>query len=100
MEAILKKKKKDPNAPKQPLSAYFLFSAEERNKIKEDTPKLSICEVAKKLGQRWADLDPTIKQKFQALAQEGRKKYDVDMAAYRQAAVQNTEKDNLENSEG
>jgi hypothetical protein len=24
---------KDPNAPKRPLSAYFLFSADERNKV-------------------------------------------------------------------
>ena len=27
------KKKKDPNAPKQPLSAYFIFSSEERQKV-------------------------------------------------------------------
>ncbi len=27
------KKKKDPNAPKQPLSAYFIFSTEERLKV-------------------------------------------------------------------
>jgi len=84
------KKKKDPNAPKPPLSAYFLFSAEERNKIKEDMPDISMCEVAKELGQRWADLDPTIKQKFQVLAQEGREKYDVDMAVYRQEVSQHS----------
>ena len=28
------KKKKDPNAPKAPLSAYFLFSQEERLKVR------------------------------------------------------------------
>ncbi len=28
------KKKKDPNAPKQPLSAYFIFSSEERLKVR------------------------------------------------------------------
>jgi len=82
------KKKKDPNAPKQPLSAYFLFSAEERNKIKEGSPNISICDVAKELGRRWADLDPTIKQKFQALAEDGRQKYDLDMASYRNGTFQ------------
>lgn len=45
------KKKKDPNAPKQPLSAYFIFSAEERLKVKNAHPSYSICEVAKELGR-------------------------------------------------
>merc|ERR1711994_272392 len=50
------KKKKDPNAPKQPLSAYFIFSTEERLKVKEENPGFSICEVAKELGRRWAEI--------------------------------------------
>ena len=45
------KKKKDPNAPKQPLSAYFIFSSEERLKVKGEHPSHSICEVAKELGR-------------------------------------------------
>merc|ERR1712079_284653 len=45
---------KDPNAPKKPLSAYFLFSQEERLKVKAENPDYSITEVAKELGKRWA----------------------------------------------
>lgn len=78
------KKKKDPNAPKQPLSAYFLFSQEERLKVKAEHPGFSICEVAKELGKRWADMAPEVKQRYQQMAEEGRQKYDQDMAAYRQ----------------
>merc|ERR1719346_670002 len=78
------KKKKDPNAPKQPLSAYFLFSQEERLKVKAKHPGYSICEVAKELGKRWADMAPEVKQRYQQMAEEGRQKYDQDMAAYRQ----------------
>ena len=78
------KKKKDPNAPKQPLSAYFLFSQEERLKVKGEHPAYSICEVAKELGKRWADMAPEVKQRYQQMAEEGRQKYDQDMAAYRQ----------------
>merc|ERR1712244_48873 len=55
------KKKKDPNAPKQPLSAYFIFSTEERLKVKNENPNFSICEVAKELGRRWADMAPEVK---------------------------------------
>jgi len=78
------KKKKDPNAPKQPLSAYFIFSSEERQKVKALHPSYSICEVAKELGRRWADMAPEVKQRFQQMAEEGRQKYDQEMAAYRQ----------------
>jgi len=78
------KKKKDPNAPKQPLSAYFIFSQEERLKVKSENPSFSICEVAKELGRRWADMAPEVKQRYQQMAEEGRQKYDQDMAAYRQ----------------
>merc|ERR1712079_597999 len=78
------KKKKDPNAPKQPLSAYFIFSTEERLRVKEGNPGFSICEVAKELGRRWAEMDPALKQRYQARAEEERQKYDVDMASYRQ----------------
>jgi hypothetical protein len=59
------KKKKDPNAPKQPLSAYFLFSQEERLKVKNENPNFSICEVAKELGRRWAEMAPEVKQRYQ-----------------------------------
>jgi len=83
------KKKKDPNAPKQPLSAYFIFSSEERLKVKAENPSYSICEVAKELGRRWADMAPEVKQRYQQMAEEGRQKYDQDMAAYRQGNFQN-----------
>jgi len=82
------KKKKDPNAPKQPLSAYFIFSTEERLKVKDENPNYSICEVAKELGRRWAEMDPALKQKYQQRAEEERQKYDVDMASYRQGTFQ------------
>ncbi|KAL1784619.1 High mobility group B1 [Sigmodon hispidus] len=46
-----KKKFKDPNAPKRPPSAFFLFCSEYRPKIKGEHPGLSIGDVAKKLGE-------------------------------------------------
>ena len=81
------KPKRDPNMPKKPLSSYFLFSKEERLKIKIENPSFSIGECAKELGQRWAVLSPEEKQRFQELADQARQKYDQDMAAYRYISV-------------
>merc|ERR1712012_1406556 len=55
-----KKPIKDPNAPKKPLSAYFLFSQDERLKVKAEFPDYSITEVAKELGRRWLRLIPLL----------------------------------------
>ena len=77
------KPKRDPTMPKQPLSSYFLFSQEERLKVKAENPSFSIGECAKELGQRWAVLSPEEKHGFQQLADQARKKYDQDMAAYK-----------------
>ena len=79
------KPKRDPNMPKQPLSTYFLFSQEERLKVKAEHPSYSICEIAKELGRRWAVMSPEVKQHFQQMAEQARQKYDQEMAAYRQA---------------
>lgn len=52
--------------------------------MKAEHPNYSICEIAKELGRRWADMAPEVKQRYQQMAEEGRQKYDQDMAAYRQ----------------
>ena len=79
------KPKRDPTMPKQPLSSYFLFSQEERLKVKAENPSYSICECAKELGRRWAVVSPEAKQRYQQMAEQARQKYDQDMAAHRQA---------------
>ena len=77
------KPKKDPNMPKKPLSSYFLFSQEERMKIKIENPSFSIGDCAKELGRRWAIVSPEEKKRYQELADQARQKYDQDMAAHR-----------------
>ncbi|CAO2579567.1 High mobility group protein B1 [Lemmus lemmus] len=48
-----KMKFKDPNAPKRPPSAFFLFCSEYRPKIKGEHSGLSIGDAAKKLKEMW-----------------------------------------------
>ncbi|XP_063166242.1 high mobility group protein B2 [Candoia aspera] len=77
------RKKKDPNAPKRPLSAFFLFCSEHRPKIKSDNPGLSIGETAKKLGEMWSEQTAKDKLPFEKKAAKLKEKYEKDIAAYR-----------------
>ena len=78
-----KKKFKDPNAPKRPPSAFFLFCSEYRPKIKGEHPGLSICDIAKKLGEMWNNTASDDKQPCEKKAAKLKEKYEKDIAAYR-----------------
>ncbi|XP_007235469.2 high mobility group protein B1a [Astyanax mexicanus] len=82
-----KKRFKDPNAPKRPPSAFFIFCAEYRPKVKEETPGLSIGDVAKKLGEMWNKTSAEEKQPYEKKAAKLKEKYEKDIAAYRKGKV-------------
>ncbi|KAL4844915.1 hypothetical protein H8958_022219, partial [Nasalis larvatus] len=74
---------KDPNAPKRPPSAFFLFCSEYCPKIKGEHPGLSIGDVAKKLGEMWNNTAADDKQSYEKKAAKLKEKYEKDIAAYR-----------------
>ena len=37
--------------------------------MKGENPSFSICEIAKELGRRWAEMAPEIKQRYQQVDQ-------------------------------
>lgn len=78
-----KKRYKDPNAPKRPPSAFFIFCADFRPKIKGESPGLSIGDVAKRLGEMWNNTATEEKQPYEKRAAKLREKYEEEMNAYR-----------------
>lgn len=74
------KKERDANKPKRPPSAYFLWLAENRDKIKKDNPGFSITDVTKRAGELWKEV--TDKTKWEEQAAEAAAKYKEAMAAY------------------
>ncbi|XP_034557138.1 high mobility group-T protein-like [Notolabrus celidotus] len=78
-----KKRFKDPNAPKRPPSAFFLFCADFRAKVKSEHPGLSIGDTAKKLGQMWNESSSEERQPYERKAAKLKEKYDKDIVAYR-----------------
>jgi hypothetical protein len=75
-------KKKDPNAPKRPLSSYLIFAMETRSKVLEETPGLSLGDVAKALGARWKAISPEVKAGYEAKARELKVKYEEAIQVY------------------
>ncbi|KAE8629900.1 hypothetical protein XENTR_v10000633 [Xenopus tropicalis] len=82
-EEMKGKKKKDPNAPKRPPSAFFLFCSEHRPQIKSESPGLSIGDTAKKLGEMWSEQTPKDKLPYEQKAAKLKEKYEKDVAAYK-----------------
>lgn len=77
-----KKKEKDPNAPKQPKTAYFFFMDTVRAKVKEENPTASIGELGKLMGAAWAALGDAKKDEFKALAEKDKVRHAAEKADY------------------
>ena len=64
-------------------SAYLFFCEEERPKVKESQPGLTMTEVSKTLGALWSTLDQKRKEKFVKLAKEDKERYVKEMEEYK-----------------
>merc|ERR1711976_99055 len=70
-------KSKLADKPKRPMSAYFLWMNEVgRSDVKKKNPDASITEVSKACGAAWANVDGSVKSKFEKKAEEAKKNYD------------------------
>jgi len=83
VEVTKKKRKKDPNAPKRNMSAYFLFSQVIRPTIREESPSATFGEIAKLISARFKGLDTDERGKFDKLAVEDKERYQREMRVYR-----------------
>ncbi|CAF1169271.1 unnamed protein product [Rotaria magnacalcarata] len=76
---------KDPNAPKRPLSAFFIFSQDERPDIKKKSPSLSVGDIAKEIGLRWKNVSDDVKKRYEQKAAVEIQKYEVRLAEYKKS---------------
>ncbi|CAH8534073.1 unnamed protein product [Heterobilharzia americana] len=88
-EGRAKKRKKDPDAPKKALSAFFLFCQDERPKVKSENPDWKVGDIAKELGKRWEHCKN--KAKYESLAQVEKQRYDKAMQKYKAGKKSKTE---------
>merc|ERR1712088_696483 len=80
-----KGQKKDKNAPKRAMSAFFLFAQDERPKVKAANPSASIGDIGKELGARWAKCPAAAKAGYEKKAGALKVKQQAEMAKYKAA---------------
>lgn len=57
-------------------SAFFWFCNDERTKVKALNPEYGVGDIAKELGKKWSDVDPSVKSKYEAMAENDKKRYE------------------------
>ncbi|KAM8839091.1 TOX high mobility group box family member 4-B [Synchiropus picturatus] len=77
------KKKKDPNEPQKPVSAYALFFRDTQAAIKGQNPNASFGEVSKIVASMWDSLAEEQKQVYKRKTEMAKKEYLKALAAYR-----------------
>ena len=50
------KKDVDPNRPKRPQTAYFIWFLKKRPDLKEEFPDLGMTDLSKKAGELWREM--------------------------------------------
>lgn len=78
-----KRAKKDPSAPKRPMSAFLYYSQGRRREIKDANPALKNTEVSRLLGEMWRGAPVEEKRPFVEKEKEEREKYKVRIADWR-----------------
>ena len=77
-----KKEKKDKNAPKRAISAFFFYQKERREPLKKEKPSLSNKELISTMSTEWNNMNESAKKKYVELAEEDKKRYEKEKAAY------------------
>ena len=81
-EKKTKRAKKDKDAPKRALSAYFFYNQERRDSLKKEKPELNNKEIIKKMSEEWNALSDEKKKPYIAKDENKKKRYEAEKKAY------------------
>jgi len=82
--------KKDPQAPKRALSAFFFFSNERRADVQSKYPSWKVGQVAQELGRAWKSLTDEERSIYDKRATDDKERYNEEMKTYREAGPSTT----------
>lgn len=78
-----KRAKKDPSAPKRPMSAFLYYSQGRRKDIKDRFPDMKNTEVSRLLGEHWRNASEEERSPFIEKEKVEREKYKIAIADWR-----------------
>ncbi|XP_027181233.1 high mobility group B protein 13-like isoform X1 [Coffea eugenioides] len=76
------KQEKDPLKPKQPLTAFFLYSNERRATLLAENK--NVLEVAKVLGEEWKNMTEKQRAPYEKIANKNKEQYLLEIELYKQ----------------
>jgi len=82
-----KRAKKDPSAPKRPMSAFLFFSQDKRRMIKGENPGMRNTEISRVLGEMWKEASDDQKSPHVEREAKERAKYKLDIAKWRKEDI-------------
>ena len=91
-----KNRKKDPHAPKKPLSSFLEFCRDLRSNSTNELFKLPLVDVGRELGKRWKELHQDEKAKYEERAKANRERYSVELEKYQLDKSNNSEEQDSE----
>lgn len=80
-----KKKFKDPNAPKKPLTTYILYSNDVRAQIQSEHKDWPQTDIARVISKLWTDLDQQKKDEYKEIYEKDKARYLAEMVKYQEA---------------
>lgn len=90
-QAPQRRTKKDPSAPKRPMSAFLYFSQKYRPIVKAQKPDLKNTDVSKCLGEMWRNAPTEERNMYIDCEAQQRAKYKVDIAKWKQEQLAKAE---------
>ncbi|KAM6543506.1 hypothetical protein CsatB_007953 [Cannabis sativa] len=95
-----KKAAKDPNKPKRPSSAFFVFMEEFRKQFNKENPNnKAVSAVGKAAGEKWKSMTEADKAPFVAKAEKRKIEYEKNMKAYNKKQAEGADAAEEEGSE-
>ena len=87
------KKKKDPNAPKNAMSAYLLYSIATRAQVKDENPDASFGDLARLISSNFKALSDDERAKWDRKAATDKKRFTEEMSNYDAPPAEDEEDD-------
>lgn len=86
-KVVKKKVKKDPNAPKKPMTGYMLYSVKIRPTVKAENPDMQFGDIARAIAEKYKALSEDEMAELNEKAEADKQRYKQEMAAYKKKQV-------------